>query len=160
MIPRPRRPRSWPSRLSVSYLAQTRRGGIGRAEQIRAPRLRAAWRSERPAATRRRMRLGWAATTAHFSSCAPDAGSRVLRAGVHSTLHGVVFAILCLDPPEPPDVPSGAHNSSPSCFNVSHENLIRCCAGLPNSQALPIQFIVRPQTSIPRAIPRSLSVGF
>src|SRR6267143_4330595 len=38
-------------------------------------------------------------TTAHFSSRARTrSAAGVLRAGVHSTLHGVVFAIFCPGP--------------------------------------------------------------
>ena len=36
------------------------------------------------------MRLGWGP----FFSCPGRSAARVLRAGVHSTLHGVVFAIF------------------------------------------------------------------
>src|SRR6266702_8497283 len=42
------------------------------------------------------MRLGWAATTDHFSSRAPDASGTGAASRPYSTLHGVVFAILCL----------------------------------------------------------------
>ncbi|MEH2608061.1 hypothetical protein V1293_000350 [Bradyrhizobium sp. AZCC 1693] len=42
------------------------------------------------------MRSGWAVTTDHFFFSYPGrSAARVLRAGTHSTLHGVVFAILC-----------------------------------------------------------------
>src|SRR5215207_2368474 len=42
------------------------------------------------------MRLGWAVTTDHLVP--RTQAVRMLRAGIHSTLHGVVFAILCLGP--------------------------------------------------------------
>ena len=42
------------------------------------------------------MRLGWAVTTDHLVPRTQAA--EVLRAGAHSTLHGVVFAILFLGP--------------------------------------------------------------
>src|ERR1700738_4398853 len=45
------------------------------------------------------MRLGGAVMTEHFFFSSPGrSAARVLWAGVHSTLHGVVFAIFCPGP--------------------------------------------------------------
>jgi hypothetical protein len=47
--------------------------------------------------------IGLSRDDAAFSSRAPDAAQqRVLGAGVHSTLHGVVFAIFCCAPAPAP----------------------------------------------------------
>jgi hypothetical protein len=54
-----------------------------------------------PALERDAIRLGPRRTI--FRRVPRTQAARGLRAGVHPTLHGVVFAILSLDPPEPRD---------------------------------------------------------
>src|SRR5712672_1650613 len=66
------------------------------------------------------MRLGWAVTTDHFSSRAPNATQHeCCELGAHFTLHGVVFAILC------PGPACTAHSVSKTRVNALAEAL-RC----------------------------------
>ncbi len=80
-----------------------------------------------PALERDEIRLGPRRRTI-FRRMPRTQAARGLRAGVHSTLHGVVFAILYLDPPEPRDREArsachqiGRNQPPPSSFSP-HEN--------------------------------------
>src|SRR5215207_7894875 len=65
-------------------------------QQIAFTREGPGWEETRRTANLSWMRSGWAATTDHLAPRTQAAW--VLRAGAHSTLHGVVFAILCPGP--------------------------------------------------------------
>src|SRR6266481_1608206 len=55
------------------------------------------------------MRLGWGRDDGPFFLLVPGTqAARALRAGAHSTLHGVVFAILCLGSAVYRRIPAGA----------------------------------------------------
>ena len=80
------------------------------------------------AATWSRMRSGWAVTTDHLVPRTQAA--KVLRAGAHSTLHGVVFAILCPGP--------AVHRRRVSALRPGHEIVLRTNGESIRRQPIPI----------------------
>ena len=79
------------------------------------------------------MSLGWAVMTDH--RVPRTQAAEVLRAGAHSTLHGVVFAILCPGP--------AVYRRRVSALRLGYEIVLRTKGKSIRLQPIPIQSLIR-----------------